>query len=295
MTTRVLIVSAVFHQAKLLEKPLLNLGFAVSVATSEADGLALCRQGRVDVVILEGLQPGLDGFAFCQALKNDRALRSLPVGLITDDREPCWRFKALQARADECMPSPLAEKKYLTCVRSLADLAAVTRRARETEAVVGFEELRLNATAQILLLDPEPSSRERLEEILSSEFKVVVARRAEDAVACMTQEAFGVVLADEVYLRSVGPIGSLLLQNLRIACLSARARLIGIGDGDPAESIMEGVLERPVDRSEALARVRTAFRKHALDTALRKVDGAREGVAREISLPRSPASVPMAA
>jgi hypothetical protein len=47
MITRVLMVSTVFRQAKLLEKPLLDSELAVVVATGEADGLALCRQGRL--------------------------------------------------------------------------------------------------------------------------------------------------------------------------------------------------------------------------------------------------------
>ncbi|GEO13238.1 response regulator [Microvirga aerophila] len=297
MTTRVLIVSTVFHQAKLLEKPLLDSKFAVVVATGEADGLALCRQGRADIVILEGLQPGLDGFAFCRTLKSDPVLEFLPVGLITDAREPCQRFEALQARADECMLFPLAERKYLTCVRSLADLSAITRRAHETQVIVGFGGHGPDASAQILLLDPEPSSRERLEEILSAEFRVVVARRAEDAVARMAREEFGVVLADEAYLRGAGPMGSLLLQHLRIARLSGRVRLLGIGDTayEPEEGVMEGALERPVDRCEALARVRTAFRKHSLDLALRKLCAAGEVTAPEPHFSGSPASIRMAA
>jgi hypothetical protein len=47
MITRVLIVRTVFHRAKLLEKPLLDSELAVVVATGEADGLALCHQGRL--------------------------------------------------------------------------------------------------------------------------------------------------------------------------------------------------------------------------------------------------------
>jgi DNA-binding response OmpR family regulator len=297
MTTRVLIVSTVFHQARLLEKPLLDSEFAVVVATGEADGLALCHQGWADIVILEGLQPGLDGFAFCRGLKNDPALKHFPVGLITDAREPCQRFEALQARADECMLFPLAERQYLTCVRSLADLSSMTRRAHESQAVAGFGEQGLDAPAQILLLDPEPSSRERLEEILSAEFRMVVARRAEDAVACMAQEAFGIILADEAYLRGAGPMGSLLLQHLRIARLSRRIRLLGIGGValDQTEGAIEGVLERPVDRSETLIRVRTALRKHSLDLALRKLRAPGKLAAHEPHFSGSPASIRMAA
>jgi two-component system cell cycle response regulator len=296
MTLRVLIVGTVLHKAKILQKSLTGAGFNVVIATNQGDGLTLCRQGRADVVIFEGQQPDFDGFRFCRTLKDDQALRHLSVGLITDESEPWQRFKALEAEADECLPFPIAEIPFLTRMRSLADLWTMgegLRRAMTIGGVTG--PLVETRPARVLLLDPDPHSRLRLEEILSQEFGVVTACQAEDAVACMIQEPFGIVLSDFNEVRRLGPVGALLIKQLHLAGLTECIRVIGIGGnldetvGNAPHGVLDDILMRPIDRNEALARVRIAARKHAIGMALKRVTAKVEILARQ---PRQPESGP---
>jgi DNA-binding response OmpR family regulator len=281
MTARVLIVSTIFSKAKLLERALLDAHFAVALATSGADGLALCRQERADIVILEGQQPGLDGFAFCREIKADPALRHIAIGLIAEEREPWQRFLALEAQADECISSPIRDRAFLNCIRNLADLSESETRLRRAHATGAV--LPDCGATRILVLDPDPASRGRLEEILSAGFNVVTSGRAEDAIACMAQETFGIVIADWTNMRNIGPAGTVLMQHLRIAGLSGRIRLLGIGDGlgEEGPEVGEGILQRPIDRNETLLRVRIAARKQAFALALQDMDRSAETIARQ--------------
>lgn len=274
MTVRILIVSAIFRRARILEKPLTDAGFDVIIATREADGFALCRRGGVDIVLLEGIQPGLDGFGFCRALKDDEALHHLPVGLITEEQEPRHRFQALSAGADECFPFPMEQGPFIRRVRSLAALWEMEEGLRRVLSVSGRERPEEMDRVPVLVLDPDKRSRDRLRDILAPAYSVTVTDQANEAAACMARERFGVVLCDLASAVGSGPMAPLLVQQLHLAGLSRRIGLIALGGqvpdlgaGAPAVGVCDGLL-RPIDRNEALIRVALAARKFRMGRAL---------------------------
>lgn len=274
MTVRVLIVSTVFRRAKILEKPLTDAGFSVVIATREADGLALCRRGSTDVVLLEGIQPGLDGFAFCRAIKDDDSLRHLPIGLITEEQEPCQRVQALSAGADESFPFPMEQGPFIRRMRSLAALWRLEDGLRRVLTLSGLERPEEMGRVPVLVLDPERHSRDRLRDILTPAYPVTVTEQADGAISHMARERFGVVLCDLAGTMGTGPTAPLLLHQLHLAGLSRRIGLIALGSQVPdrgTETPVAGIsdaLLRPIDRSEALMRVALAARKFRLSRAL---------------------------
>ncbi|MGO4571065.1 response regulator [Microvirga sp. 2TAF3] len=293
MNGTVLIVSTVVRRARILEKPLTEAGFKVVVATSGRDGIALCRRGSVDIVLLEALQPDLDGCAFCRLLKGEPALRHLPVALITEECEPRQRFQALLAGANECLSFPMAEMPFLMRLRSLVVLKGLTDAFRRAATIAGIAEPTVpTARTRVLVLDPDSRSRERLEEVLSPEFPFVTAMGADQAVARMAEGACGVVLLDLASMDGTTPMASVLYRHLRMAAHAGSLRLIGLGDGpdslgsDPSESGVDDVLFRPIDRSEVLARVRLAVRKQGLNAALKGLETGLDSAVSEADLSR---------
>jgi two-component system cell cycle response regulator len=252
----------------------MEAGFKILVATSGKDGLSLCKQGRADIVLVEALQPGLDGVDFCRALKGDDALAHLPVGVITHEEDCRQRFRALAAGADECFSLPLVDASFIMRMRSLVGLWDLTASLRRMHAMSGDVTMEIDP-APVLVLDPDERSRRRLEDILSLEFPVVSAGDAENAVSAMASSAFGIVLCDFAGIAQQEPIGSLLIQQLRLVSLTGKLHLIGIGN-EPGDVVQEAgtgevddVLLRPLDRSEALLRVRIAARKHGTRAQLK--------------------------
>jgi len=279
MTVRILIVSTIFHRAKILERPLRQAGFQVAVATSGSDGLALCRRGAADLVILEAVQPDLDGFAFCRTLKATAFLRHLPVCLATPEGEPGQRFRALEAGADECLSLPMEDALLVLRAESIAGLVRTVESVRRAAAVGGLESPAFDAgSVPVLVIDPDERSRQRLEEILSAEFHVESASRPDQAIARMAREAFGIVLWDFEGIDKSAPMSASLRQQLRLSALAGKMRLIAIGR--PPEEGADDVVTRPVDRSEALLRVRIAARKHLLGMTLRVHEARLDALAR---------------
>jgi len=70
MTARVLVVDDIFPNVKLLETKLSAEYFDVVTAMNGPDALALCEQGLCDIVLLDVMMPGMDGFEVCRRLKN---------------------------------------------------------------------------------------------------------------------------------------------------------------------------------------------------------------------------------
>ena len=102
---------------QLLARMLGKDGFRVIEAAGGEEGLALARTERPDVITLDVLMPGLDGWAVLAALKDDRELASIPVVMltITDDRN---------------LGFSLGASEYLTKPIERAELSAVLGRYR---------------------------------------------------------------------------------------------------------------------------------------------------------------------
>ncbi len=70
MTARVLIVDDVFANIRLLEARLTAEYFTVITAMSGPQALDICERGECDVVLLDVMMPGMDGYEVCRRLKS---------------------------------------------------------------------------------------------------------------------------------------------------------------------------------------------------------------------------------
>ena len=83
MTARVLIVDDVSANRRLLEARLTAEYFTVQTASNGADALEMCGESLPDVILLDVMMPGMDGFEVCQLLKSDFRTRHVPVVMVT--------------------------------------------------------------------------------------------------------------------------------------------------------------------------------------------------------------------
>jgi adenylate cyclase len=116
MTDTVLVVDDVPQNLRLLEAVLEPRGYAVVTAASGEE--ALDRLEGVDLVLLDVVMPGVDGYEVCRRLRADAATRFLPVVMITasGDRE---KRTAIEAGADDFIAKPFDHDELLARVRSL--------------------------------------------------------------------------------------------------------------------------------------------------------------------------------
>jgi adenylate cyclase len=104
---------------KLLEAVLMPRGYRVVTAGSGEDCLAVLRTEPVDLVLLDILMPGMDGYEVCRRIRADEATAFLPVVMITASG-PQQRVTALEAGADDFVTKPFDQSELLARVASLA-------------------------------------------------------------------------------------------------------------------------------------------------------------------------------
>lgn len=283
MTARILVVDDIAANAKLLEARLTAEYFDVVTATSGVTALEICARESFDLVLLDVMMPGLDGFETCRRMKADPVTAHIPVVIVTALDQPADRVKGLDAGADDFLTKPLDEVALLARVRSLTRLKMILDELRQramTSASLGLSETfdaamsEPSPNGRVLLVDDRQSSSERIVSTISRQHVVDVSTDIQDALFKGAEGGYDLLIISLALtgydpLRLCGQIRSLertrQLPILLIADLEDKARVLrGLDIG------VNDYLTRPVDRNELLARVRTQIRRKRYSDRLRE-------------------------
>lgn len=115
----VLVVDDQEPNRKLLADLLEVHGYAVDTAASGNEALAKLQATAPDLVLLDVLMPGMDGYEVCRAIRSDEATAMLPVIMVTALDPTEERVKGLEAGADDFLVKPINSAELLARVRSL--------------------------------------------------------------------------------------------------------------------------------------------------------------------------------
>ena len=126
MTARVLVVDDVDANVKLLEARLTAEYLEVRTARSGREALEICANERADVVLLDVMMPGMDGFEVCRRLKSEPRTQHIPVIMVTALDHPSDRVRGLEAGADDFLTKPVDDIALVKRVRNLARLKMLT-------------------------------------------------------------------------------------------------------------------------------------------------------------------------
>ena len=130
MTARILVVDDVEANVRLLEAKLTLEYYDVLTCQDGATALTIAAAEQPDIILLDVMMPGMDGFETCKRLKADPATNHIPVVLVTalDGRED--RIKGLEAGADDFVTKPLDDVILFARLRSQIRLKQVTDELR---------------------------------------------------------------------------------------------------------------------------------------------------------------------
>ncbi len=107
-------------------------GFVVDLVRDGVDGLHQASEGAYDLVLLDGVLPGIDGLAVLAALRQQDHTRTLPVLMLTARAEVEDRVRGLQAGADDYLVKPFAFSELVARIQALLRRASATPVAEAT-------------------------------------------------------------------------------------------------------------------------------------------------------------------
>ncbi|ACD19583.1 heavy metal response regulator transcription factor [Paraburkholderia phytofirmans] len=114
---RILVIEDELKTAAYLKKGLEESGYAVDVANDGPQGLILALEEEYDVIVLDVMLPGIDGWTVVKTL---RAKRTTPVLFLTARDDVDDRVRGLELGADDYLVKPFAFVELLARVRTLA-------------------------------------------------------------------------------------------------------------------------------------------------------------------------------
>lgn len=280
MSARVLVVDDQEANVRLLEAKLRAEYFDVVTAFSGQSAIECAIAEQPDVILLDVMMPGMDGFETCRRLKSDRRTRHIPVVMVTALDQPADRVRGLESGADDFLTKPVDNLPLFARIRSLLRLKVLLDelRLREEKA----EERGLAPVddtsnslkdVRILLIAGE----ERIASHLGSKLPPNVSIDSEiDPASAISRSVDG-------YDLTLIDLTTKSFDALRV-CARIRANsetrqmpILAIVDPDEVSRSVRAldlgvndIVHRPVDRGELNARIWTQLRRKRYADTLRE-------------------------
>src|SRR5215472_16247033 len=137
MSARVLVVDDLVPNVKLLAAKLQAEYFDVITALSGAEALEKVAQSPPDLILLDVMMPGMDGFEVCQRLKSDPKTTHIPIVMVTALSDTENRVRGLEAGADDFLTKPVNDIALFARARSLIRLKRMMEELRVRESICG--------------------------------------------------------------------------------------------------------------------------------------------------------------
>ena len=280
MTARVLVVDDLEPNVKLLEAKLRAEYFDVLTALSGQEAIDRAVAEQPDIILLDVMMPGMDGFEACRIIKSTPETSHIPVVMVTALDQQGDRVAGLSAGADDFLTKPVEDVALFARVRSLTRLKMMTDELRMRYAtgkslgVVDPLELADadddSVPARILIIDDQVEHAARLRENLGERFECAQEAEPDIALSRVKSSDFDLVIVN-MSIESMDPLR--LCSSMRSFEETRMTPIVAIvRQGDTRKLVraldigVNDYLTRPVDKHELLARISTQVsRKRYID------------------------------
>ncbi len=177
---KVLVVDDEDKNLKLFGLILKSHEYDFQTAKSGAEALALMPVYRPDIVFLDVMMPGMDGYEVCQSLKSDDRTQHIPVVMITalDGREP--KIRGLEAGANDFLSKPVDAIELMVRVKNLLRVKEVEDVLRRHNETLEAEVMRRTGQLKLALQELKRSQEDLKQGYLDTIFRLTMVAEHKD-------------------------------------------------------------------------------------------------------------------
>lgn len=283
MAGRVLVVDDTFPNVKLLEAKLATEYYEVLTAGNGLEALEKATEESPDIILLDVMMPGIDGYEVCRRLKQNPRTAHIPVVMVTALSDTVDRVRGLEAGADEFLTKPVRDLPLFARVRSLIRLKTLMdawhiRENASTElgmlqSIGGADLTEVHAASIAFLAE---------DKLVANSFRQILEKDAHQVEHFDTVESFRHALATRNFDLALSQLfigGQDVLRPMATLRNDERTRstpvlLVAEEEDEPllVKALEIGINDyilRPVDSHELRARVRTLIRRMRYQDRLR--------------------------
>ncbi|MFN7401131.1 MAG: PleD family two-component system response regulator [Alphaproteobacteria bacterium] len=283
MTGLILVVDDVPANVKLLEAKLTHEYYNVITAKDGYEALQQAREKKPDLILLDVMMPGMDGFEACRQMKKDPEISHIPVVMVTALSEPSDRVQGLESGADDFIIKPINDMALFARVRSLVRIKVLIDELRlrgKSGAQLGMSGDAFNPEmevkgAYVMVIDDDAVQSKRTQEKLKSAGYQVQGFADYKAAVEAAKSGNGLDLI--LISMSLADMDGLRLATQFKAIETVRhVPIIMMVDEEEQSAMLKGLelgvndyLLSPIDYNEMFARVKTQIRRKKYQEALK--------------------------
>jgi two-component system, OmpR family, alkaline phosphatase synthesis response regulator PhoP len=170
-TEHILVVDDEEDILELVSYNLAKAGYRVTSVTSGEDAIKTARSKLPDLVLLDLMLPGVDGFEVCNTLKRDSRTANIPIVMLTARGEEADVVSGLELGADDYITKPFSPRVLLARIKAV--LRRKMKAPTEEQAVIKLKDLVVHPGRH------EVTVRGKRADLTSTEFRIlhILARR----------------------------------------------------------------------------------------------------------------------
>lgn len=282
MSALVLVVDDVPANVKLLEVKLTNEYYDVVSAKDGFDAISQAKQHKPDLILLDVMMPGMDGFETCRKMKEDPEISHIPVVMVTALSDISDRVRGLEAGADDFLTKPINDIALFARVKSLIRVKVLLDELRlrdQTGLQMGVLNEGQNtftkdvSGSRILVIDDDVIQLKRLTERLGQDYKIEGVSQPEGANSIAANGNFDLII---VSTQLADGDGLRMASHFKSQEDTRNVPILMLVDEDDTRTMLKGLefgvndyIIMPVDYNEMVARVKTQIRRKKYQDALK--------------------------